>query len=190
MKQILFSFGALLLLMLIITSSTPRPVHAGIHRDWSVIEKELIELGVIDKARWSPELETSLNILWALGLANKNPILEYGPMADPRYGGTERFASTGGWSLAVGNTMDHYSMHELVMLTSEQQELVERVSKNIYRPCCDNPAYFPDCNHGMAMLALLEIMASEDANEKELYAAAKEANGEWFPWQTNSSCGV
>ena len=35
-----------------------------------------------------------LNLLWALGLGNKNPILEQGPMRDPQYGGADRFAST------------------------------------------------------------------------------------------------
>ena len=42
-----------------------------------------------------------LNLLWALGLGNKNEILENGPMMDPRYGGADNFASTGGWTLAA-----------------------------------------------------------------------------------------
>src|SRR3989344_821240 len=37
-----------------------------------------------------------LNLLWALGLGNKNEILEKGPMTDLRYGGAGNFASTGG----------------------------------------------------------------------------------------------
>ena len=53
-----------------------------------------------------------LNLFWALGLANKNPILEEGEMMNPAYGGAGNFASTGGWSLAQGNTMDHYSRHK------------------------------------------------------------------------------
>ena len=63
-----------------------------------------------------------LNLLWALGLGNKNPILEQGPMADPRYGDPGRFASTGGWTLAEGGAMEHYSKHLFIILTSEQQE--------------------------------------------------------------------
>src|SRR3989344_2314133 len=59
---------------------------------------------------------TILNLLWAFGLSNKNPILENGPMIDPKYGGAGGFASTGGWSLANGDAMDHYSMHEFVVL--------------------------------------------------------------------------
>lgn len=122
-----------------------------------------------------------LNLLWAFGLSNKNPILEEGPMRDPQYGGIEYFASTGGWTLAKGNIKDHYGAHEFVVLTPQQQALVESVSKNIYRPCCNNPTYFPDCNHGMAMLGLLELMAAEGASENEMYAAALAVNSYWFP---------
>lgn len=122
-----------------------------------------------------------LNLLWALGLGNKNDILEKGPMQDPRYGGAGGFASTGGWTLADGDAMKHYSAHPFIILTAEQQKLVERVSKNIYRPCCDNPTYFPDCNHGIAMLGLLELMASQGVSEKEMYKTALQVNVYWFP---------
>ena len=122
----------------------------------------------------------ALNILWAFGLANKNKILEEGPMQS--YGGNPGvFASTGGWTLARGSAMDHYSAHALFALTPAQQELVERVSKNVYRPCCNNPTHFPDCNHGMAMLGFLELMASQGADEKEMYTAAAKLNRMWFP---------
>ncbi|MEK7076293.1 MAG: hypothetical protein AAB941_01365 [Patescibacteria group bacterium] len=122
-----------------------------------------------------------LNLLWALGLGNKNTILEKGPMSDKKYGGAGGFASTGGWTLAQGNTMNHYSKHEFISLTPEQQQLVEQVSWNIYRPCCGNPTYFPDCNHGMAMLGLLELMASQGVNEEDMYKAALAVNSYWFP---------
>jgi len=122
-----------------------------------------------------------LNLFWALGLGTKNEILASGPMADARYGGAGNFASTAGWTLARGNAMDHYSKHSFVTLTREQQAMVERVSRNIYRPCCDNSTYFPDCNHGMAMLGLLELMASQGVSEEEMYRAALEVNAYWFP---------
>jgi len=121
-----------------------------------------------------------LNYFWALGLGNKNEILEQGEMMDPRYGGAGNFASTGGWTIAKGDAMDHYSMHKFITLTKEQQELVERVSKNIYRPCCGNSVYFPDCNHGMAMLGFLELMASQSATESEMYKSALILNSYWF----------
>ena len=123
-----------------------------------------------------------LNLLWAFGLGNKNNILEKGPMMDKQYGGDAgRFASTGGWGLAKGNAMDHYSRYSFVVLSPKQQELVERVSKNIYRPCCNNSPYFPDCNHGMAMLGLLELMASQGISEKDMYKTALQVNAYWFP---------
>jgi len=124
---------------------------------------------------------TILNLLWALGLGAKNEILEKGPMTDKNYGGAANFASTGGWTLAKGDAMDHYSRHQFFNLTPAQQQLVERVSKNIYRPCCGNSTYFPDCNHGMAMLGLLELMASQGVSERDMYKTALMVNSYWFP---------
>ena len=122
-----------------------------------------------------------LNLLWALGLGNKNNILENGEMTDPQYGGAGNFASTGGWTIASGNPMDHYSRHLFVVLTADQQALVDRVSRNIYRPCCGNSTHFPDCNHGMAMLGLLELMASQGVSENDMYKYALKVNEFWFP---------
>ncbi|MDO8561694.1 MAG: hypothetical protein Q7S05_02605 [bacterium] len=123
-----------------------------------------------------------LNLLWAFGLANKNPILEdASEMMNPAYGGAGNFASTGGWTVAKGNAMSHYNMHALVTLSPEQQALVDRVSKGIYRPCCGNSTHFPDCNHGMAMLGLLELMAAQGVGEEEMYKAALAVNSYWFP---------
>src|SRR3989338_6703747 len=145
--------------------------------NWADLEAKMISVGVIDQEK--PFARTPLNLLWALGLANKNPILETGPMA--QYGDMGNFASTGGWTLAKEGAMDHYSRHKFFNLTPEQQKLVERVSKNIYRPCCDNPTYFPDCNHGMAMLGLLELMASQGISEEHMYRTALQVNAYWFP---------
>lgn len=142
-----------------------------------ILEK-MVSLGVIDPAKMSRV--TELNLLWALGLANKNRVLEEGPMMDPRYGGPHRMASVGGWTVAQGSAIDHYSMHSLLILSDDEQELVEKVSKSVFRPCCNNSAYFPDCNHGMAMLALLEILATQGAGEEMLKATADKANSDWF----------
>jgi hypothetical protein len=102
-------------------------------------------------------------------------------MADQRYGGAAGFASTGGWTISRGDPMDHYSAHEFVVLTPEQQAKVVRVSQNIYRPCCGNSTYFPDCNHGMGMLGLLELMAAQGVPEEEMYRVALQVNSYWFP---------
>jgi hypothetical protein len=124
-----------------------------------------------------------LNFFWAVGLANQNPILTAGPMM--KYGEEEvgRFASTGGWSLATKPITELYASMSLIPLTAEQQKLVEEVAVGIYRPCCDNDTLFPDCNHGMAMLGILELMASQGASADEMFEAAKYINAYWFPDQ-------
>src|SRR3989338_708529 len=134
------------------------------------------------KIRITPDnAQVLLNIAWALGLGNKNEILEKGPMSDPQYGGAANFASTGGWTLAKGDAMQHYSKHAFITLSPDQQALVEKTAKGIYRPCCGNSVHFPDCNHGMAMLGLLELMASQGVGEEEMMRAALAINSYWFP---------
>ena len=123
-----------------------------------------------------------LNLLWAFGLSNKNSILEEGEMTDARYGGDAgKFAATGGWTLSNSRPMDHYSKHQFIKLTAKEQLRVENVSKGIYRPCCGNSTHFPDCNHGMAMLGLLQLLASEGLSESEMYEIALSVNSYWFP---------
>jgi hypothetical protein len=123
-----------------------------------------------------------LNFFWAVGLNNKSEILEEGDMM--KYGGLKGagdFASTGGWSLAKGQTMNYYSKASLIPLTVEQEKLVEKVSSNIFRPCCNNSTAFPDCNHGMALLGVLQLMTGSGATESEMYEAGKYFNAFWFP---------
>ncbi|GMR14193.1 MAG: hypothetical protein BMS9Abin29_2432 [Gemmatimonadota bacterium] len=122
-----------------------------------------------------------LDFFWALGLANRNAILTEGPMVRRSGGQIERFASTGGWRLGAKPVTELYAATPLVTLTPGQQARLERVASGVYRPCCDNPALFPDCNHGMAMLGMLTLLASQDAGEDEMFAAAKYANTVWFP---------
>ncbi len=177
---------------------------------WGDLGRQMVEAGVIDAGRFEAVYQPRggldaygralltgegngrlridrqnagviLNLLWALGLANQNPVLEEGPMRDPRYGGPGGFASTGGWTLARGSAMEHYSSHSLVVLSPAQRELVEATAKNIYRPCCNNHTYFPDCNHGMAMLGLLELLAAQGAGEAQIYEVALQVNSYWFP---------
>jgi len=125
-----------------------------------------------------------LNFFWAVGLTNKNSILTDGPMVKYSDGQIDRFASTGGWTLATKPITEIYASLDLISLTSEQQARVEQVASSVYRPCCNNHTLFPDCNHGMAMLGLLEMMASEGASVDEMFKAAKYVNAYWFPQQT------
>lgn len=177
---------------------------------WDDIGSKLVGLGVIDGPRFQALYESRgqftdeyknllygsstekmkiteanaaylLNLFWAFGLANKNPILENGEMTNPAYGGAKNFASTGGWTMSTGDPMSHYSKYRFTNLTSEQQALVEKVSKGIFRPCCGNSTHFPDCNHGMAMLGLLELMASQGVSEQDMWNTALVVNSYWFP---------
>jgi hypothetical protein len=125
-----------------------------------------------------------LNFFWAVGLSNKNTILTEGPMVQNANGHVENFASTGGWTLAAKPVSELYASMDLISLTAEQQARVEEVAAGVYRPCCGNATLFPDCNHGMAMLGLLELMASQDASSDQMFAAAKYVNAYWFPQQT------
>jgi hypothetical protein len=125
-----------------------------------------------------------LNFFWALGLTNQNRILTEGPMVINSQGRVENFASTGGWSIAAKPISELYASELIVPLTPDQQERLEHVSQNVYRPCCNNSTHFPDCNHGMAMLGLLQLMASQDVSEDEMFEAAKYVNAYWYPNQT------
>ncbi|MFA6405162.1 MAG: hypothetical protein WCW46_00225 [Candidatus Paceibacterota bacterium] len=182
---------------------------------WGELGKQLTDVGVIDKEKfkklyvdrqeWNAEYDKLLsgnntgkirvtpenspfllNLLWALGLAQNNPILfDKEDIMNPKYANGKTpgstFASTGGWNMAVGNSMDHYGKHTFFNLTPEQQALVDKISRGVYRPCCGNSTHFPDCNHGMAMLGLLELMASQDASEQDMWKAALAINSYWFP---------
>lgn len=125
-----------------------------------------------------------LNLFWALGLANQNRILTDGPMMRNGKEQVVNFASTGGWTLASAPVGELYASQSIIPLTGEQQKRLEEVAAGVYRPCCDNPTHFPDCNHGMAMLGLLELMASRDASVGEMFEAAKYVNAFWFPQQS------
>jgi hypothetical protein len=124
-----------------------------------------------------------LNFFWAVGLANRNSILTDGDLVRYGDGKIERFASTGGWTLGSKPVSDIFASLDLIQLTTEQQERVEEVAAAVYRPCCDNPTSFPDCNHGMAMLGLLELMASQNAGTDAMFEAARYVNAYWFPQQ-------
>lgn len=126
-----------------------------------------------------------LNFFWAFGLSNDNSILTEGPMMSQGVEKAGGFASTGGWTIGVKPPMELYASTTYIRLTPGQQARLERVAENVYRPCCNNPTHFPDCNHGMAMLGMLELLASQDASEDEMFEAAKYFNAFWYPQQTH-----
>ena len=174
---------------------------------WGDLGKKMVEDGVLDKTKLAKavtgkdELPKDLdkyfsngqnkieltqansqfwvNILWGLGLANKNEILEKGEMV--RGGSAANFASTGGWTIGAKQPMDIYSKYKYITLSEKQQKIVEEIAGNIYRPCCGNSTAFPDCNHGMAMLGLIELMVSQNFSKEEIYKTALAFNVYWFP---------
>lgn len=120
-----------------------------------------------------------LNLLWALGISNKTGFNEQSPLRGERL---PNFASTGGWRLGrENNGAAYFNQVANIPLNEEQEQLVFAMAKDIYRPCCNNSTFFQDCNHGSAMLGLLELGASQGKREAELYAIALTANTYWFP---------
>ncbi len=172
---------------------------------WSDMGPQLIALGVIDEAKFrkavklTPEQEEILtkgsdkniaidgkngqfvvDMLWALGLAQKSTVYDEGPMGKEYKDQAGNFASTGGWSLARGDAMDYLNRFELIKLTPEQQQKVGDIAQNVYRPCCGNSTWFPDCNHGMAALAIIELLVANNVDEGTIYRKLLGFNSFWF----------
>ncbi len=183
----------------------------SIDAPWGDAMPRLVELGVVDLDKFSAAASRSghpltdgqrriltapssepihidasngrfvLNALWALGVANRNPILTDGPMATLEGTQRERLASTAGWTLGREPGSQYLARFDIVFLSREQQTIVEGVAHGAYRPCCDNPTAFPDCNHGAAALALAEVAAAAGASAGDIFAALKGFNSFWYP---------
>jgi len=130
--------------------------------------------------RFGAETATGLlNLLWPVGLATRTPFNADGPTAGRH---VPRLASTAGWRLGrEPNGAVYFDSVDTLSLSPAQAGLVREMAARIYRPCCDNPALFQDCNHGSAMLGLLELGASQGLEQAELERAALAANSYWFP---------
>ncbi len=122
-----------------------------------------------------------LNLLWPLGIANKTAVLSEGPMGTTYKDKVGSFSSTGGWTLGSQPGGQLFNRFPLLALTTAQEEKVREISENIYRPCCGNSTYFPDCNHGAAMLAFVELAVSQGMTDKNIYQKALVLNSYWFP---------
>lgn len=120
-----------------------------------------------------------LNLLWPLGLATKTKFNTASPLNTTNL---PNFASTGGWTLGRASSGSiYFNRIESLRLTDVQDARTYVVATNAFRPCCDNSTFFQDCNHGSALLGLLELAASQGATERDLYWLAKLANSYWFP---------
>ena len=120
-----------------------------------------------------------VNLLWPVGLSNHM----VGNFSSPLNGDSlYNLASTGGWTLgAAKNGGDYFNAFPIVPLDTAQEALVLRVAKATFRPCCDNSTFFQDCNHGSALLGLLQLGAAQGLDEAELYREALAFNSFWFP---------
>ncbi len=123
----------------------------------------------------------NLNLLWPLGLATKTAFNDDSPILGDDL---PNFASTGGWTLGrENNGATYFNAVETLALTPSQSDTVHRLAGNVFRPCCGNSTFFQDCNHGSAMLGLMELAAARGRNPAEILSLAKTANGFWFPQQ-------
>lgn len=173
--------------------------------NWGKIGPSLVSGGVIDLAKFkeavrpneeelliltqesdkplsinSADSQFVVDILWALGLAQKSKVYTEGPMGKEYKDRAGNFASTGGWSLAKGPATNYLGKDEIIKLTPDDQDRVFEITKNIYRPCCGNPTSFPDCNHGMAALGLVELLVAQKYSDEEIYRAVLGFNSFWF----------
>lgn len=121
-----------------------------------------------------------VDLLWAIGLAQKSNAYIDGPIGKEYKKDAGNFSSTGGWTLAKGSAINYLGKFEFLNLTPDQQKRVEDIAKNVYRPCCGNSSWFPDCNHGMAALAAIEMMVAKNLPDDEIYKNVLKLNSFWF----------
>jgi hypothetical protein len=120
-----------------------------------------------------------VDLLWPIGLANHMAANAASPLAGHDL---PNFASTGGWSLGRrANGAAYFNRYRIVDLTSAAEALAVHVAKATFRPCCDNSTFFQDCNHGSALLGLLQLGAAQGLDETALYVEALAFNSFWFP---------
>ncbi len=119
-----------------------------------------------------------VNILWPVGLSNYMDSNKLSPVNENVSG----YASTGGWTLGKEeNGGAYFNKFKIVELTPTQEALATKIAQNTYRPCCNNSTFFQDCNHGSALLGMLQLGASQGLSEDELWREALAFNSFWFP---------
>lgn len=192
----------------IINNVLPKKYNLGVSFGSTV--KKLVESGAIDKQKFlalyedrkglPPEFQKLLdeksdepiivtadnssiilNLLWPLGITNKTKTLSNGPMGTQYKNEAGNFASTGGWTLGREDGGKLFNRFPILSLTDKQEDLVTEISQNIYRPCCGNSTFFPDCNHGAAMLGFIELAVTQGLSIDEIYKKALVLNSYWFP---------
>ncbi|MCL4338087.1 hypothetical protein M1271_00175 [Patescibacteria group bacterium] len=157
-------------------------VYSGQNNSLTTNEKQLLDNPDNGKLTVTPQNASFiLNLLWPLGISNKTAVLAKGPMGTQYKNDVGNFASTGGWTLGKIPGEELFNKFNLIQLTPQQEQEITEISQNIYRPCCGNSTYFPDCNHGAAMLGFLELAVSQEMPKDEIYKKALVLNSYWFP---------
>ena len=168
---------------------------------------KLAEIGIIDRAKFAAmyrgrdmpvEIESALsrssdnpillmpanannyvNLLWPVGLANYMSTNDTSPIKGKSL---LTFASTSGWTLGQeSNGGVYFNKVRVVDLTPDQELLATEIAQKTYRPCCNNSTFFQDCNHGSALLGVLELGAAQGLTKEALYREALAFNSFWFP---------
>jgi len=172
---------------------------------WGDLGPKLIEAGVIDEEKFiqatnlnsddqkilkegtdkpininADNSQFVVDFLWAIGLAQKSNAYTEGPMGTEYKKDIENFSSTAGWTLSKTKATDYLGKYDFFNLSPEQQKRVEEIAKNVFRPCCGNSTWFPDCNHGMAALAAIEMMVAQNLSDEEIYKNILKLNSFWF----------
>lgn len=144
--------------------------------------EQLLSKPSSEPIRFSPDTAPFLlNLFWPLGLATKTRSNEKSPLNGPDL---PRFASTAGWVLGrEKNGGTYFNRIKTMPLDDVQEERAFAVAMSAYRPCCNNSTFVQDCNHGSALLGLLELAASQGQSREELYRLALIANSYWYPTQ-------
>jgi len=179
------TWGDLLPRMVAAGALDPVKFTAAEKRPLTDVEQRILTSGADEPIRINADnAHFVLNALWGVGIANRNPILtETGPMATVPPESRGQMASTGGWTLGQKEGGEYLAQFDLIPLNENQQQVLEQVAMNSYRPCCGNPTAFPDCNHGAAGLAMAELAAAAGASADEIFAALKGFNSFWYPNQ-------
>ena len=179
------TWGDLMPRMVAAGALDPVKFAAAERRPLTDIEQRILTSGADEPIRINADnAHFVLNALWGVGIANRNPILTTtGPMATLATEKRGQLASTGGWTLGQKPGGEYLAQFDLIPATESQQQVLEQVAMNSYRPCCSNPTAFPDCNHGAAGLAMAELAAAAGASADEIFAALKGFNSFWYPNQ-------
>ena len=172
---------------------------------WGDIGPRLIALGVIDEAKFkqavklTPEQEEILtkgsdkkividatngqfivDMLWALGLAQKSIVYEEGPMGKEYKKEAGNFASTGGWSLARGEAMQYLNRYDLIKLTPEQQKKWVKLLKTSTVRAAATQHGFPTATTAWRLLRPLNSWCLRASMKKTIYRNVLALNSYWF----------